>query len=53
MKADTIFCYCHDNRGIAESLHTYITRARQTVCEALKSTPNPLVEELLKLLPMG
>ena len=33
MKADTICCYCiskqaHDKRGIEESLHAQITRAR-------------------------
>ena len=38
MKTDTICCYCiskqvHDKRGIKESLHVQITRARLTVCE--------------------
>ena len=36
MKADTICCYCISKRiarGIAESLHAYITRARLTVYE--------------------
>ena len=34
MKADTISCYCISKhvRGIAESLHAYITRARLTAC---------------------
>ena len=38
MKADTIDCYCisqqvHDKRGIEESLHVQIIRARLTACE--------------------
>ena len=34
MKADTICCYeAHGKKGIAESLHVQITRARLTVCE--------------------
>ena len=37
MKADTICCYCHkqahDKRGIEESLHAQMTRARLTMCE--------------------
>ena len=35
MKADTIHCYCRNKcmrRGIAESLHAYMNRARLTAC---------------------
>ena len=58
MKADTICCNCvskqaHDKRGIEESLHAQITRARLTACEVgvfsreisqpLKIHPPPLL----------
>ena len=49
----------HDKRGIAESLHAQITRARLTACEVgvfsreisqLENMPTPLFEEPLKFI---
>ena len=68
MKADTICCYCvsnqaHDKRGIEESLHAQITRARLTACEVgvfsreisqlLKIRPPPSFRSHLSSSPMG
>ena len=61
MKADTICCYCISKhitkRGIAESLHAYIYRARLTACEVgvffittLKNMPTSFFVELLKFI---
>ena len=64
MKADTICCYeAHGKKGIAESLHVQITRARLTVCEVgifttLENTPTPLLlkfiahRRIFKRLPL-
>ena len=66
MKADTICCYCISKRmtrGIEESLHAQITRARLTACEVgvfsreisqlSKIRPPPSFRSHLSSSPMG